>query len=127
MSVSIEFGVNVEGVEQIQDTFDRLRDLMNAAVHRSLDSVGADIHMAAFRMCPVRSGFLRSTIYYVVEDWLLKVGARAPYALFVEFGTRYVGPRYFLTEAFQLNWPRLGQVLAWTWDAALQSITSGGE
>jgi len=125
--LSIEFGMNVEGIEEVQAAFDRLPALMHMAVRRSLGRVGVDIHMAAFRMCPVRTGFLRSTIYHRVEDWILKVGAWAPYAYMVEFGTSRTPPRYFLTEAFQLIWQKLRQVLAWAWDAAIQSIKSSGE
>jgi len=122
--LSLEFGMNVEGIEELQRAFDRLPPLMHTAVQRALERVGEDIHIAAFRMCPVRTGFLRSTIYHRVEDWILKVGAWAPYAYMVEFGTSRTPPRYFLTEAFQLNWPKLGQVFAWAWDAAIQAERS---
>ena len=53
--MSIEFGMNVEGIEELQRTFDRLPLLMHTAVHRSLERVGQDIHTAAFRMCAVRT------------------------------------------------------------------------
>jgi HK97 gp10 family phage protein len=122
--MSIEFGMNVEGIEEVQAAFDRLPLLMHTAVQRALERVGENIHMAALRMCPVRTGFLRSTIYHRVEDWILKVGVWAPYAYMVEFGTSRTPARYFLTEAFQLNWPKLGQVLAWAWNAAIQAERS---
>ena len=122
--MSIEFGMNVEGIEQLQKALDRLPALMHTSVNRALDRVGADIHMDARRMCPVRTGFLRDSIYHKVEDWVLTVGAKASYAAYVELGTRFIEPRYFLTEAFHLNFPNLERVLEWSLDAAIKAARS---
>jgi len=122
--MSIEFGMNVEGVEKLQTALDRLPRLMHTAVNRALDRVGADIHMDARRICPVRTGFLRDSIYHKVEDWVLTVGARATYAAYVELGTRFIEPRYFLTEAFHLNFPNLERVLRWALDTAIKAARS---
>ena len=119
--MSIEFGMNVEGIEELQRALDKLPGLMHTAVERALDRVGADIHNDARRMCPVRIGRLRDSIYHKVEDWVLTVGAKAPYAVYVELGTRYTEPRYFLIEAFHLNFPKLHQVLEWAVDAAIKA------
>jgi HK97 gp10 family phage protein len=123
--MAVEFGMNVEGVEEFQRALDRLPRLMHTAVERALDRVGADIHMDARRMCPLRTGRLRDSIYHKVEHWVLTVGARAPYAVYVELGTRYMEPRYFLIEAFHLNFPKLEQVLKWALDAALKAAGTG--
>jgi len=120
----IEFGMNVEGIEQLQRSFDRLPRLMHTSVNRALDRVGADIHMDARRMCPVKTGFLRDSIYHKVEDFVLTVGAKANYAAYVELGTRYTEPRYFLTEAFHLNFPNLERVLRWALDVAITAARS---
>jgi len=119
---AIEFGMNVEGVEELQRALDRLPHTMDTAVRRTLERVGADIHMDARRMCPVRTGYLRDSIYHKVEHWVLTVGVKAPYASYVEFGTRYIHPRYFLTEAFHLNFPKLHRVLNWAVDAAIAAM-----
>jgi len=116
----IEFGMKVEGIEDLQRALDRLPKLMHTAVGRALDRVGADIHMDARRMCPVRTGFLRDSIYHKVEGWVLTVGARASYAQYVELGTHYIEPRYFLTEAFHLNFPKLQRTLEWALEAAIK-------
>jgi HK97 gp10 family phage protein len=116
--------MDVEGIDEFQATLDRLPPLMHTAVQRALERVGQDIHVAAFRMCPVKTGFLRSTIYHRVDGWILRVGAWAPYAYYVEFGTSRSPPRYFLTEAFHLNFPKLHSVLQWAWNTAIESIRS---
>jgi len=116
----IEFGMNIEGIDELQKALDRLPRLMHTAVNRALERVGQDIHMDARRMCPVRTGFLRDSIYHKVEDWVLTVGAKASYAAYVELGTRFTESRYFLTEAFHLNFPNLDRVLKWALDAAIK-------
>lgn len=120
----IEFGMNVEGIEELQRALDRLPRLMHTSVNRALDRVGADIHMDARRMCPVRTGFLRDSIYHKVEDWILTVGAKATYAAYVELGTHFIEPHYFLTEAFHLNFPNLERVLKWALNAAIETARS---
>lgn len=119
---AIEFGMNVEGIEELQRAFDNLPELMHRNVEYALDRVGEDIHMDAFRMCPVKTGYMRSTIYHKVEHWILTVGVRAPYASFQEFGTRYIQPRYFLTEAFHLNFPNLKHTLDRFVDTAIKAM-----
>lgn len=37
----------------------------------------------------------------------MKVGATAPYAKYVEFGTRYMTPRAFITTALMVHLPRM--------------------
>ena len=39
----------------------------------------------AQKIVPIRTGYLRSTIYGKVKEWVVEVGADAAYALFVEF------------------------------------------
>jgi HK97 gp10 family phage protein len=55
----------------------------------------------AWTHVPVRTGFLQSTIYYTVtvEDLTIELGATAPYGVYVEYGTRYMGPRPFIRAA----------------------------
>ena len=119
--MGIQFSMNVEGVEKLQAALDKMPGLMHTAAQRSLERVGEDIHMDTFRMCPVRTGYLRSTIFHRVQDWILAVGAAASYAPYVEFGTTRMPGRFFLTEAFHLNFPKLQQVLEWALDAALKA------
>jgi len=53
--------------------------------------------------CPVRTGRLRDSIYARVQDWILQLGATAPYAIYQELGTRYISPREFLKSAVWLR------------------------
>jgi len=80
-------------------------------VHNKLLSLGADIAAEARRLVPVRTGRLRNSVFSRVSQWKLWVGASAPYAWFVEFGTRRMKPRRFLLGALQRYLPRLGSII----------------
>jgi len=125
--MSVEFTFETEGVEELQRALDRLPYLMDMHVHRALQRVGEDMHMDARRMCPVRTGRLRDSIYHDVQHWILVLGAKAPYAIFIELGTRYIQPYYFLTEAINLNLPKLHHTLDWAIDHALKIAEELGE
>ena len=63
-------------------------------------NVAQDILATANTLSPVRTGYLKSTL--AVEqpsNFQLKIKATAPYAYYVEFGTRKMSARLFLTNA----------------------------
>jgi HK97 gp10 family phage protein len=67
---------------------------------------------------PVRSGYLRSTIYAEIADWIANIGAEATYAAFVEFGTRRMMARPYLQPALEMYLPQLEQIVADAIEAA---------
>jgi len=67
---------------------------------------------------PVRTGYLRSTIYSRIKGWVAEVGAEAAYAMFVEFGTRHMQARPFLYPAIQEWLPVLEQIVCEAIDMA---------
>jgi len=97
----------VDGVEDFQNAMQRFDSGMQARVHSFLVSWAADVKAAAMRNAPVRTGYLRSTIYAQIKDWVAEIGADAVYALFVEFGTRYMQSQPFLYPAIQEYLPEL--------------------
>jgi len=63
-------------------------------------NVAQDILATANTLVPVRTGYLKSTL--AVEqpsNFQIKVKATAPYAYYVEFGTRKMSARLFLTNS----------------------------
>lgn len=91
---------------------------MQRYVHRQLASWAADVKALAERFVPVRTGHLKSTIYARVKDWVAEIGAEATYALFVEFGTRYMRAQPYLWPAIQEFLPQLEQIILAALDAA---------
>ena len=63
-------------------------------------NVAQNILATANTLVPVRTGYLKSTLAVEqTSNFQLKVKATAPYAYYVEFGTRRMSARLFLTNS----------------------------
>ncbi len=80
-------------------------------VHSFLAAWAADVKAEAMRLVPVRTGYLRSTIYAKIQEWVAEIGADATYALFVELGTKYMVAHPYLYPAIQEYLPQLETVV----------------
>ncbi|MBT0158960.1 hypothetical protein G4O51_03130 [Candidatus Bathyarchaeota archaeon A05DMB-2] len=96
---------------------------MQRQVHRFLASWAADVKAQAVKNAPMVTGYLRSTIYARVKEWVAEIGADAAYALFVELGTRYMQAHPYLYPAVQQYLPELEAVIA---SAIEQAKTEAG-
>jgi len=99
--LSIEVSCDVEGIGEFQGAMRNFDSAMQRHVHSKLVSWGADVKALAKRLVRVRTGHLRSKIYAEVKEWVVRIGADATYALFVELGTRYMRARPYLYPAMQ--------------------------
>lgn len=93
-----------------EDITPKIRGLearISREVAAELDVVGADIVDLAKSIVPVRTGYLRSTIYHKVEDTNLEVGASAHYAAYVELGTSKMSARPYLRPSVDANREKL--------------------
>jgi HK97 gp10 family phage protein len=73
-------------------------------IQEAIITVAQKINDEALRLVPVRTGYLRSTIMSEsVGKWSFRIMARAYYAPYVEFGTRRMMPRLFMTHALMLH------------------------
>jgi len=105
--VSVELEIHVEGFDDLRRKMETLSSAMKNAVHGTLVEQGEVLKNTAQSFTPRRTGYLESTVFARVEGWILKVGATAPYAVFVEFGTRFMQPRRFLARALEYCMPSL--------------------
>jgi len=106
--VSVEMQVDVHGVLELQRKLDRLEERMRGHVDEALSFEVSAMQARAQSLAPKRTGYLASTIFAErVGEWAFKLGARAPYAFFVEFGTRFMQARRFLSRALELGMPGL--------------------
>jgi HK97 gp10 family phage protein len=81
-------------------------DALDTHVSQAVQTVGERMANTARQFCPVRTGFLRSSIELdqpTGAKWVFSLWARAPYAAFVEWGTTRTPPRLFMTHAVQLH------------------------
>jgi len=105
------------GVEIVLDEVGpKLRGLterMKQNIIREADAVGADMEALAKSIVPVRTGFLRDSIFHdIVESNLgFDFGAKANYAQYVEFGTRFQRAQPFIRPALEANQEKLIHVI----------------
>lgn len=69
------------------------------AVEAELDVVGADMVDLSRSIVPVRTGFLRDSIYHQTSGFELEFGAEADYSSYVEFGTYRMAARPYMRPA----------------------------
>ena len=102
--MSVDLEVDVYGIPELQRKLDRLDQSMRGRVDEALDFEVSAMQTRAQSLAPKRTGYLASTIVAVrVGEWAFKLMALAPYAAFVEFGTRFMQPRRFLSYALELG------------------------
>jgi len=82
---------------------ERLDASMKTRVQQRLQELADSIKETAQRLAPVRTGYMRSTIITEAAEWTVKVGASASYAAYVEFGTRFMHGRRFLSRAVETH------------------------
>jgi HK97 gp10 family phage protein len=101
--VSVNMEIHVEGLPALREKLVKLDDNMKRKVQEAMEFEAEAMKTVARERCPVRTGRLRDSIYANVQDWILQLGATAPYAICQELGTRYIRPRAFLKNAVSLR------------------------
>jgi HK97 gp10 family phage protein len=106
--VPVEITVNVVGIHELQLKLEQLDLAMRSRIDETLNQEVASIQIAAQNLAPKRTGYLASTIYAErTGEWSFKLGAKARYAYFVEFGTRFMRARRFLCQALEQAVPHV--------------------
>jgi len=93
------FGLNITGMKDMLNSL----KLNKNAFGDGLGEGGRRMKARAESLCPVLTGYLKSTIYVNVSGHIMTFGASADYALFVEYGTIYMGAQPFLRPAINEN------------------------
>ena len=120
--MAVEGRCDVEGIREFQAAMRNFDSGMQRHVHRKLVSWAADVKALAKKLVSVRSGHLRSKIYAEVKEWVIRIGAEATYAFFVEFGTRYMRARPYLYPAIQEYLPVLEEIICEAIDDAKAEV-----
>ena len=98
--MSVQISVNLSNFDMLSSCFVCLCEQYPEAVKQAMMNVAQDILATADTLVPVRTGYLKRTL--AVEqpsNFHIKIKATAPYAYYVEFGTRKMSPRLFLTNS----------------------------
>ena len=109
MSVNME--IEVTGAEELREAFNRFDVGMQRRLHERLAAWTETVRAEASRLAPMRTGYLRSTIYARTREWEAEVGAEAAYAAEIEFGTRSKRSRPFLNPTVEAHLPDLERLL----------------
>ena len=98
MSITLEITGSLQGFTSAMSDY---VEAFPSTVGGALKVVAERVLETANVLVPVRTGFLKSTLGYR-QDTPLQITfyATAPYASYVEFGTRRMAARLFLTGAF---------------------------
>jgi phage protein, HK97 gp10 family len=96
----------------------RLDPALQEQVNRYLVQWASEVKALAQQLVPVKTGYLQSSIYAVVKDWVVSVGTEATYAYFVEAGTRNMKAQPYLIPALEQYLPQLEQIILSAIDAA---------
>jgi hypothetical protein len=103
MSVTIK--VQVKGVEELANLLqEKLPSALDEYVSNSMQGVGILMQYDAQLRAPKKTGYMASQITFEMlpyHQWAFRLIGRAPYTLYQEFGTRYIAPRMFMTQALQ--------------------------
>jgi HK97 gp10 family phage protein len=116
--MSVEINLDLAGATEFQQAIARFDAEMQRQVQEELACWAETVKTEARRLVPVRTGYLRSTIYARLQEWTAEVGAEASYAANIEFGTRYAMAQPFLHPAVQARLPELEHVLLAALDLA---------
>lgn len=101
--MSVKMEIHIDGLPELREKLNQLDGSMKLTVHDAMEFEADAMKNIARARCPVRTGRLRDSIYAKVQDWIIKLGATAPYAIYLELGTRYIRPRQFLKNAVWLR------------------------
>jgi HK97 gp10 family phage protein len=101
--VSVEMQFDVSGVLELEQKLARLDQSLVARVDRALDFEVQSMQKTAESLAPRRTGRLaRSIVARRLREWSFQLVALASYAVYVEFGTRFMAARRFLSRAIEL-------------------------
>jgi HK97 gp10 family phage protein len=107
--MSISMSVAIDGVEELAASLQDFSESISDSVQEQLEDVAEQIVITAKQYAPIRTGLLVSSISAIVlAQWTVQIICNVSYAVYQEFGTTRIAPRYFITQALNEN---LGSIL----------------
>lgn len=116
--MSVEVNIDVSGSGEFAQALERFNSGMQRQLHERLVEWAEGVKEEASRLAPVRTGYLRSTIYARTHEWKADVGAEASYAANVEFGSRRAQAQPFIGPAVESRLPDFERFLLQALDNA---------
>jgi HK97 gp10 family phage protein len=102
--LSLSVSVQIDGVEELADALQDFNESIHENVQEQLEDVAQQIVLSAKQYAPIRTGLLVSSISAIVlAQWAVQIICDVGYAIYQEFGTSRIAPRYFITQALNEN------------------------
>lgn len=109
--MSVTVNINISGTQEFNQAVARFDESIKRQIQEKLASWGRSTKSEAQRLVPVKTGYLKSTIYAKTSGWQVQVGAEATYAAAVELGTRTTRAQPYLVPVVQHRLPELQNVI----------------
>ena len=114
---------------KIPELFGEVEGRWQTAITKALQMGGAFLENQIKPVTPYKTGRLRASVgFQMTTPSLLEVGVLFPkdgkvliYAPFIEFGTRYIEPRLYVTGTFDRNRDRVSETIR---DSILKAINA---
>jgi HK97 gp10 family phage protein len=115
--------VSVDGVEELATSLQGFNESISDNVQEQLEDVAQLIVLSAKDYAPIRTGLLISSISAIVlAQWTVQIICNVGYALYQEFGTSRIPPRYFMTRALNENLENILNAVAAGVQAAVSEL-----
>jgi HK97 gp10 family phage protein len=93
--------ISVQGADELESWLESLPDEVAEKVREKMEDIVVEATEQARSEAPVRTGRLRASIGWSwSEGEGYRIFAEAPYAVYQEFGTRYIKAKLFMTRAY---------------------------
>ena len=112
--------VEERGTDQLLRFLEGAPANIDKATEEGLDLLGEMAEQKAKTYAPVRTGVLRESIRFIRRGFEVLLSSRVFYAVFQEFGTRFIAPRLFMTRALEEIRPLIAVVFRDKIEAWLQ-------
>lgn len=108
----MSFRIEMRGDSKLRRALHKASPFTVEAANQTLFFVAAAIKHQAQLYVPIRTGRLFSSIYFeLIRPMTYVVGAKAPYAGYVEFGTSKMSPRPYIRPAIMAVQPNINKIL----------------
>lgn len=111
MPVTLKGNVQIEGIDELNTLFKNLVPEMEKAFTNITSQYSNDILQEMRSIVPVKTGYLKSTIGGGVSSTTMQLYVTAPYAGFINYGTRRMKARPFFTGPVERQAPNMIKAL----------------
>ena len=121
MSVGLQ--VELTGWNELAEVLISIIPELQDAVKQAVQTVGERTLQDIRNFTPVRTGYLLSSeSMEELGTWTFKIYARAPYAAYVEYGTRRMAGRFYMHRGLELHMFSLDSEISSAVQAVLGSL-----